>query len=70
MTIRELRQALTQIDNQEMTVAQLRRLLYDQDDQDQPVEQMTLAAIEYAEKRRTALPASAMETGSIEDMLG
>ena len=53
-----------------MTVAQLRRLLYDQDDQSQPVELMTLADIERGAFRRVALPASAMETGSIEDMLG
>lgn len=34
MTIRELRQALTEIENQNMTVQELRAILFEQADQD------------------------------------
>ena len=34
MTIRELRQALTEIENQNMTVKELRAILFEQEDQD------------------------------------
>ena len=34
ITIRQLRQALTAIDNQEMTVRQLREILFEEEEQD------------------------------------
>ena len=37
MTIRELRQALTEIKNQNMTVKELRAILFEQEDQDKEV---------------------------------
>lgn len=37
MTIRQLRQCLTEIDNQEMTVRKLRELLFNQEDQEEEV---------------------------------
>lgn len=37
MTIRELRQALTEIENQNMTVKELRAILFEQEDQDKEV---------------------------------
>ena len=37
MTIRELRQALTEIENQNMTVKELRAILFEQEDQDMEV---------------------------------
>lgn len=42
MTIRELRAALTEIDNQNMTVQELRAILFDQEDQDQELNSMDL----------------------------
>ena len=37
MTIRELRQALTEIENQNMTVKELRAILFKQEDQDKKI---------------------------------
>lgn len=37
MTIRELRQALTEIENQNMTVKELRAILFEQEDQDREI---------------------------------
>ncbi len=37
VTIRELRQALTEIDNQNLTVRELRAILFEQEDQDKEV---------------------------------
>lgn len=37
MTIRELRQALTEIENQNMTVKELRAILFEQEDQDKKI---------------------------------
>lgn len=37
MTIRELRQMLTEIDNQNMTVKELRAILFEQEEQDKEI---------------------------------
>ncbi len=37
MTIRELRQALNEIENQNMTVKELRAILFEQEDQDKEI---------------------------------
>ena len=37
MTIRELRHAVTEIENQNMTVKELRAILFEQEDQDKEV---------------------------------
>ena len=37
MTIRELRQALTEIENQNMTVKELRAILFEQENQDKEI---------------------------------
>lgn len=37
MTIRELRQTLNEIENQDMTVKELRAILFEQDDQDKEI---------------------------------
>lgn len=37
MTIRELRQALTEINNQDMTVKELRAILFKQENQDKEI---------------------------------
>lgn len=37
MTIRELRQTLTEIENQNMTVKELRAILFGQEDQDKEI---------------------------------
>ena len=37
MTIRELRQALTEIENQNMTVKEMRAILFEQEDQDREI---------------------------------
>ncbi len=37
MTIRELRQALTEIENQNMTVKELRAILFEQEGQDKEI---------------------------------
>lgn len=42
MTIRELRKALTEIDNQTMTVKELRAILFEHDDQDKEIDGMDL----------------------------
>ena len=37
MTIRELRQALNEIDNQNLTMKELRAILFEQEDQDKEI---------------------------------
>lgn len=37
MTIRELRQTLNEIENQDMTVKELRAILFEQEDQDKEI---------------------------------
>lgn len=45
MTIRELRQALNEIENQSMTVKELRAILFEQEDQDKEVSPYNLLKI-------------------------
>ncbi|WP_304584430.1 hypothetical protein [Acutalibacter muris] len=45
MTIRELRQALNEIENQNMTVKELRAILFEQEDQDKEVSPYNLLEI-------------------------
>ena len=47
MTIRELRQALTEIENQNMTVQELRASLFEQENQDKELNNMDLLKITY-----------------------
>ena len=47
MTIRELRQALSEIDNQNMTVKELRAILFEQDEQDKELTSIYLLKITY-----------------------
>lgn len=47
MTIRELRQVLTEIDNQNMTVKELRAILFAQDDQDKEITPTDLLKLTY-----------------------
>lgn len=47
MTIRELRQALTEIENQNMTVQELRAILFEQENQDKELNNMDLLKITY-----------------------
>lgn len=47
MTIRELRQALTEIDNQNMTVKELRAILFAQDDQNKEITPTDLLKLTY-----------------------
>ena len=47
MTIRELRQVLTEIDNQGMTVQELRAILFEQEEQDKTLEEMDLFKMTY-----------------------
>jgi len=47
MTIRELRQALTHVDNQEMTIKELRELLFEEDDQEQEANFANIMRITY-----------------------
>jgi hypothetical protein len=47
MTIRELRQALTEIENQNMTVQELRAILFEQADQDKELNNMDLLKVTY-----------------------
>ncbi len=47
MTIRELRQALSEIDNQNMTVKELRAILFEQDEQDKELTSNDLLKITY-----------------------
>ena len=47
MTIRELRQALTEIENQNMTVQELRANLFEQENQDKELNNMDLLKITY-----------------------
>lgn len=47
MTIRELRQALTEIDNQNMTVKELRAILFEQEEQDKTLDEMDLFKMTY-----------------------
>ena len=46
-TIRELRQVLTEIDNQGMTVQELRAILFEQEEQDKTLEEMDLFKMTY-----------------------
>ena len=48
MTIRELRQALSEIDNQNMTVKELRAILFEQDEQDKELTSNDLLKITYS----------------------
>ena len=47
MTLRELRQALTEIENQNMTVQELRAILFEQENQDKELNNMDLLKITY-----------------------
>ncbi|MCC8157286.1 MAG: hypothetical protein LIO54_08425 [Oscillospiraceae bacterium] len=47
MTFRELRQALTEIDNQEMTIKELRDILFELEDQDAQVKDNDLLKITF-----------------------
>ena len=47
MTIRELRQALSEIDNQNMTVKELRAILFEQEEQDKELTSNDLLKITY-----------------------
>ncbi|MCX4355882.1 MAG: hypothetical protein OSJ43_06610 [Oscillospiraceae bacterium] len=47
MTVRELRQLLTEVENQEMTVKELRAILFEQEDQDKELEATDLFTITY-----------------------
>ena len=47
MTIRELRQVLTEIDNQGMPVQELRAILFEQEEQDKTLEEMDLFKMTY-----------------------
>ena len=47
MTIRELRQVLTENDNQGMTVQELRAILFEQEEQDKTLEEMDLFKMTY-----------------------
>ena len=47
MTIRELRQVLTEIDNQGMTGQELRAILFEQEEQDKTLEEMDLFKMTY-----------------------
>ena len=45
MTFRELRNILTEVENQEMTVRELREILFEIDEQDQEISERKLAEI-------------------------
>lgn len=45
MTVRELRNILTEVENQEMTVRELREILFEIDEQDQEISERKLAEI-------------------------
>ena len=47
MTIRELRQALTEIDNQNLTVRELRAILFEQEEQDRELHKNDLFKLAY-----------------------
>ena len=47
MTIRELRQALTNVDNQDMTIRELRALLFEEEDQEQEADTVNIMGITY-----------------------
>lgn len=47
MTIRELRQVLTDVDNQEMTIKELRALLFEEEDQEQEANAVNIIRITY-----------------------
>lgn len=47
MTIRELRTALTEIDNQNMTIKELRAILFEQEDQDKELADNDLLKMTY-----------------------
>ena len=50
MTIRELRQALTEIDNQNLTVRELRAILFEQEEQDRDFTKTTFSNLLMANK--------------------
>ena len=47
MTTRELRQALTEIDNQNLTVRELRAILFEQENQDRELQENDLFKLAY-----------------------
>lgn len=47
MTIKELRQVLTDVDNQEMTIKELRALLFEEEDQEQEANFANIMRITY-----------------------
>ncbi|MCX4356999.1 MAG: hypothetical protein OSJ43_12390 [Oscillospiraceae bacterium] len=47
MTVRELRQMLTEVENQEMTVKELRAILFEQEEQDKELEASDLLTMTY-----------------------
>lgn len=47
MTIRELRQALTEVDNQQMTVKELRDILFEIENQDKVIEDNDILKITF-----------------------
>ena len=47
MTIRELRQVLTDVDNQDMTIRELRALLFEEEDQEQEANLVNIMRITY-----------------------
>lgn len=47
MTIRELRQVLTEVDNQQMTVKELRDILFEIDNQDKVIEDNDILKITF-----------------------
>lgn len=47
MTIRKLRQALTEIDNQNLTVRELRAILFEQEEQDRKLHENDLFKLAY-----------------------
>ena len=47
VTIRELRQALTEIDNQNLTVRELRAILFEQEEQDRELHENDLFKLAY-----------------------
>ena len=47
MTIRELRQMLTHVDNQEMTIRDLRNILFEIEDQEQELDEVEVLKITF-----------------------
>lgn len=52
MTIRQLRQMLTEVDNQEMTIRELRAALFEQQEQDEELTGVMIHRIAYESDRR------------------